>query len=374
MRRHKFLWILAILVAAYVLWLGYEVIRFKPYRSRLTANGPEVEGVYHLHSTFSDGRKDIEDIARIAAGEGVQFLVLTDHGSPNYKSLSAQGWKSGVLVLAGSELSVSRGHLVALGFQPPDKPFPQNAEDSLREIRHQGGFTVIAHPFSKVPWTWGGNEGDSAIEVINGDTELRYHFLKSLPWLPALLIKPRLALIKMLGNPAQSLAKWDEQSLKHPVYGYFSSDAHMLYGPLFSFLRIHIFLKQPLAADFATARNQVFEALRTGKFYNAVDAAAPARGFRFWAVKNWKRIPMGRELQAPLPVTLRIRAPYRFPKEVRLVRDGRKVFSTKKSLCAFTATAPGVYRVEVYLTGRTALAKDVPWIVSNPIFLREDKR
>lgn len=374
MKHHKILWVLTGLGAVYILWLGYQLLTYKPYRVKPVAAGQEIEGVYHLHTTFSDGHADIDTVARIAAAAGAQFLIVTDHGSPNLKSLASQAWRSGVLVLAGSELSVSRGHLVALGFGIPATAFSQNFEAANREVKNQGGFTIIAHPFSKVSWTWSGAENISGIEIINGDTELRYQFLRSLPWLPALLINPRLALLKMLHDPAQTVAKWDALNETSRVYGYFATDAHVLYGPLLSYLRVHIFLKQPLSADFDTARRQVFESLRTGKFYNAVDAAAQARGFRFWAIKNRRRIPMGSEVHVPLPVMFKIRAPYRFPKEVRLFRNGTLVFSSAKNVSFYTAEELGTYRVEVFLTGKTALSRKVPWIVSNPIFLRKEKR
>jgi len=374
MKRHKFLWVLAGLAALYILWLGYGLMTYKPYRVKPVAAGQEVEGVYHLHTTFSDGHEDIDTVARTAAAAGAQFLIVTDHGNPNLRSMASQAWRSGVLVLAGSELSVSRGHLVALGFDIPSTPFSQNFEAANREVQAQGGFTIIAHPYSKVAWTWSGSEDISGIEVINGDTEVRYQFWRSLPWLPDLLFKPRLALLEMIHDPAQSMAKWDALNATGRVYGYFATDAHVLYRPLLSYLRVHIFLKQPLSPDFDTARRQVFESLRAGKFYNAVDAAAQARGFRFWAVKNQRRIPMGSEVYVPLPVMFKIRAPYRFPKEVRLFRNGSLVFSSRKNLSIYTAKELGTYRVEVFLTGNTPLSRKVPWIVSNPIFLREEKR
>ncbi len=373
MRRRIVLAVVAVAVALYLGWLGFSALRFKPYLVKPVPGGQEIEGVYHLHTRFSDGRADVASIARDAAAAGLSFVILTDHGHPNLGSLAAQGWKSGVLVLSGSELSVSRGHLVALDFQAPRRPFPQNAEESMRGIREQGGFTVIAHPYSKVRWNWEQKEEPSGLEIINGDAELRYHLLRSLPWLPALLFSPRLALIKMVGAPATALAKWDQLNASGRVYGYYAADAHILYKPLLNFVRVHIFLKQPLAKDFAAARTQVFEALRTGKFYNAVDAAGQARGFRFWAARKRRRFPMGSEVRGQLPLSLRVRAAYRFPKEVRLLRDGAVVATTSRNVLSYRATMPGTYRVEVYLRGRTPLGSRVPWILSNPIFLRENR-
>jgi hypothetical protein len=371
-RRRTALWVVAGAAALYLGWLGVAALRFKPYRVAPVPGGQEIEGVYHLHSRFSDGRATVEEIARKAAAAGLTFIILTDHGHPNAGSLAAQGWKSGVLVLAGSELSVSRGHLVALDFKTPERPFPQNAEQSMREIREQGGFSVVAHPYSKVRWNWGGDETPAGIEVLNGDSELRFQILRSLPWLPELLFNSRLALLKMVGPPGRSLAKWDQLNAAGRVYGYFASDAHLLYGPLLNFVRLHLFLKRPLAGDFSAARVQVFEALRSGKFYNAIDAAGEARGFRFWADRDGRRFPMGSEVRGPRPVDLTVRAPYPFPKEIRLLRDGAVVASTVQNVLSYKADGPGTYRVEVYLRGRTPLGSRVPWILSNPIFLREE--
>lgn len=373
MKRRRILWAVPAVLGAYLLWIGFHLARFKPYRVEPAAGGQEIEGVYHVHSAFSDGRAGVESIAKAAARAGLQFIILTDHGNPNRPSLDSQGWKSGVLVLAGSELSVSRGHLVALDFRLPDRPFAQNAEDSMRSVRRLGGFTVIAHPFSKVRWNFGGPEDPAGIEIINGDTEVRRRVGKSLFWFPALLVSPRLALIKMLESPARNLAKWDELTSSRRVYGYFSADAHMLYGSLFNFLRLHLFLKQPLSSDFETARAQVFEALRSGKFYNAVDAAGQARGFRFWAAIRDRCIPMGRTLPPAESLTLEIRAPYNFLKEIRLMAGGRTLLSSSLSSVSYPVSSPGAYRVEVYLKGRTPLAEDIPWIVSNPIFVREER-
>jgi hypothetical protein len=372
-KKRRILWAVPAVLGAYLLWVGYHIARFKPYRVESAAGGQEIEGVYHVHSAFSDGRASVESIARAAAGAGLQFIILTDHGNPNRPSLDSQGWKSGVLVLAGSELSVSRGHLVALDFRQPDRPFAQNAEESMRSVRRLGGFTVIAHPFSKVRWNFGGPEDPAGIEIINGDTEIKRRVAKSLFWFPALLVSPRLALIKMLDSPVRNLAKWDELTSSRRVYGYFSADAHVLYGSLFNFLRLHLFLKQPLSSDFETARAQVFEALRSGKFYNAVDAAGQARGFRFWAAIRDRRMPMGSTLPPAESLTLEIRAPYDFPKEIRLMAGGRTLLSSSLNSVSYPVSSPGAYRVEVYLKGRTPLAEDIPWIVSNPIFVREER-
>jgi hypothetical protein len=364
--------VLLALLLVYVGWLLIAVARH-PYPGPAPDKDPlEVQGVYHLHSKFSDGLASAENIARAARRSGLDFFILTDHGNPNYGCLGFEGWKDGVLALSGSELSVSRGHLVALGFEKPTVRFSQNTETAVQQVKILGGFTVIAHPYSKTRWSWGDPAGYSGIEVMNGDTMVRGHILPSLPYLPALLLRPRLTLVKMLDDPSASLKKWDSLNGDNKMYAYFSADAHVFHRLLFSFIRLHVLLDAPLGRDFPEAKKQVLEALRTGRFYNAVEAAAPAAGFRFWGEQGGRVIPMGGSADPERPLTLQVRTPWSFGTSVVLIHNGETLLTTEARSFRQVVRAPGFYRVEVRLTGRAALDDRVPWVVSNPIFLRKD--
>jgi len=375
LRKKKILLSILALFLLYAIWLSFNVLRFKTYRAPALKPSPlEIEGVFHIHTTFSDGRKSLDEIAKLASQADLDFIILTDHGNPNYESYSSRGWKEGVLVLAGSELSVSRGHLAALGFELPSHSFSHNTEDAFYEIKAGGGFTIISHPYSKVSWSWGKFMEYSGIEIINGDTALKKNIIASIPSLPALLMKPEYTLLKMLDSPHRNLRKWDQLNNLHPIYGYFSLDAHLLYRPALNLLRLHLLLQTPLSEDFNTAKHQVYEALRKGRFYNSIHAAAHAYGFRFSAEEGEKTTPMGSTVLLNSPVTLHIKAPFPFAKEIHLVHNGKKIFSSNEESISYEAAHPGTYRVEVYLTERSPLAKNIPWIVSNPIFLREDEK
>ncbi len=372
-RLKKILFAFLALLLLYVLWLGFHVLRFKTYRgNRSTISELEIEGAYHIHTVFSDGRKTIEKISELAAQAALDFIIITDHGNPNRESLAGQGWKAGVLVLAGSELSTNRGHLVALGFDPPNQPFSRVAERAVDEITAAGGMSIIAHPYSKVSWTWGPEAEYSGIEILNAYSPLHRKFLSMIPYLPTLLVRPDYWLLKILDPPAANLKKWDALNTAHPVFGFFSIDAHLLYRPLLTFFRLHLRLRQPLSSSFEEARDQVFRALKKGRFYCAIDAAAEADGFRFWAETEEGHIPMGARTQFRSPLRLRIKALFPLAKEIHLIHDGEKILSSRKENLTHEVTEPGLYRVEVYLRERSPLGKNVPWIISNPIFLRRE--
>lgn len=377
MKKHRFkkyLLALLVLFLLYGLWLSLHLFRFQTYKGNLSkAPESEIQGAYHIHTVYSDGRETIDKISELASQTGLDFIIITDHGNPNWESLAEQGWKAGVLVLAGSELSTNRGHLVALGFTPPAQPFSRVAEIAAAEISSAEGISVIAHPYSKASWTWGPFAGYTGIEILNAYSPLRRKFIPLLPYLPSLLIRPEFWLLKMLDAPERNLRKWDDLNTSHPVYGFFSIDAHLLYRPLLNFFHLHLSLHKPLSPSFEEARVQVFRALSRGRFYNAIDGAAEAKGFEFWAETEGRKIPMGARAKSRSPLQVMIKAPFPFAKEIHLVHNGEKILISQKENLTHEVTKPGTYRVEVYLRERAPLRKNVPWIISNPIFLEREK-
>lgn len=332
----------------------------------------ELAGVYHIHTTLSDGKRTPEKVVDVAASSGLDFIILTDHGNPNRKSMAARGWEKGVLVLAGSELSVNRGHMTGMGFDAADDDLPRMAEDAAFLITKRKGFTVVAHPYSSVSWTWGEQFPYSGLEVMDAYSMVRKDFLRSLPFLPSLLVRPGYFLLKSLERPERPLRKWDSLSEDLSVFGYFSVDAHFAYRMLFGLFRLHVQLDAPLPSLFEEAESAVFAALRKGRFYNAVDGAARPFGFQFEAKSGRTIYPMGSTIPLLPSLTLRVQAPFFFRTAIRLLRNGGIIAEGEGDALLHTLTETGVYRVEVFLKERTPLGRNVPWIVSNPIFVRNE--
>jgi len=349
--------ILLACLAAWALWSAGQAIAFKRYVSAdpaASASPPfEIEGAYHMHSRFSDGRKDPDAIAAAAARAGLDFIVLTDHGNPNNDCLDAQGMRSGVRVLAGSEMSTNRGHLVAFGFKRPGRTtvFSREAEAAAAEVGALGGITVIAHPFSKTRWSWGDAAVTDGIEILDGDSLLKSDVARTILNAPLFFLRPTTALLRLAAPPRDALRKWDELGRRRQTLGFFSSDAHAFYRAIFSLFHLHVLLDRPLPADFESARAEILSALAGGRFFSAVDGAAAARGFRFFLDGK----------------TLRLAAPFRFAHETVILRDGREVFRTSANEAELPLDRPGTYRAEVFLRERTPLRTEVPWIIANPI-------
>ena len=122
--------------------------------------------------------------------------------------------------------------------------------------------------------------------------------------------------------------------------------------------------RAPPAGELAPDRAAVLGALAQGRCYLAVDALAPARGFRFWAQGEQVTVPLGAEVAGGRWV-LHVRAPRRA--ELILLRDGEPVARAMDDRLTHAADGPGVWRVEARLPcgGRAR-----PWILSNPVYLR----
>ncbi len=372
--KRRILRALLLIFLTYILWLGFLWLRYRPPASS-TARGlalsDELQGIYHIHTRHSDGSRSAEEIAHIASKQNLDFIIITDHGNPNPAAHTLGKWQDRMLVLAGTELSVSRGHLVALNYKNSARPYAQQAELAADQVQEDGGFTVIAHPYSKVRWSWGENQAYQGLEIYSADAMVRNNLVGTIPLLPLLLLEPKLPLLRLLQFPAPNLKRWDHLCRERRVFGFFSCDAHLLYKPLFGLLHLHVLVPRPLPEEYAEASQLVWSALRSGRFYNCVDAAAPGQGFRFEGEDGATLLLMGGESLYTSSVRLHIKVPDTAASEWRLVRDGKTVFTSTEKAFSFQPKSPGVYRVEVYLRERTMLRRNAPWILSNPIFLRE---
>jgi hypothetical protein len=110
----------------------------------------------------------------------------------------------------------------------------------------------------------------------------------------------------------------------------------------------------------------IYEAIAAGSCFVAYDLPASTRGFTFKAKSTDQSAIMGGTISVKGGVTLQAHVPT--PADIHLFKDGTRVGLWKKSHAGtYTATEPGVYRVEVY---RRYLGRERGWIYSNPIYIR----
>jgi len=345
----------------------------------------------HMHTRYSDGSGTHKDIAQAAIQTGLDAVIVTDH---NTLVQGMEGYyrfgPSRVLLLVGEEIHdqdrvPQKNHLLVFNANRDLASLADDPQTLINGVRDAGGICFIAHP--KDPEAPAFNETDiswedwtvqnyTGIELWNGLSELK-------TVVPTKLHGAFYAFFpKFIGHHPipETVQRWDDLLASgRPVVAIGGSDAHALnlhMGPIhriifpyefhFKTINTHVFIPEPLTGDVPTDKKMIYEALAAGRCFVAYDLPAPTRGFTFKAKGLERSVIMGEEISVKGGVTLQAHVPE--PAEIRLLKDGKQIGIWKKNhACAYTATEPGVYRVEVY---RNFLGKKRGWIYSNPIYVR----
>jgi hypothetical protein len=339
--------------------------------------------IIHAHSTYSDGSRDIPDIARIASEVGIKFLMMTDHNNLRAVHDGHNRWYGDVLVDIGYEINDSedRNHYLAFGLEH-EVNRQQRARDYVREVAANGGFGFLAHPheerrdlpgFGIYPWTDWEAEDYTGIEVWNHMSS----------WMEGLSSRNR---IWRFIHPRQSvwapapktLFFWDELAGRRRITGIGGADAHgfrykilgnlsvevFRYKIIFKCLRTYILLKENKidGLPWKEASALLHGALKNANVYFAQYYLGDPSGFRFWAEKKDKTFNMGKIFNFEKGIRLKAVIPQKKINWI-LFRDGQSIQVGKERKIDQEIKKPGVYRLEIYLKKR-------PWLYSNHLYVR----
>jgi hypothetical protein len=338
--------------------------------------------VVHLHSTYSDGTGTVPEIMAAARSAAVDVVLLTDHDTLKAKNNGEEGWHGSALLLVGEEVSpLGRNHYLSFGVGEHIRHRGRSAAEICQAVRDAGGFGFAAHPwsagskrFKRPGMPFEDLDAADGVELWSFATDSAER-LESIPAALAFLAAPG----RKLDHPPElNLREWDRLCARRRVPAIGGLDAHqfgkrigpfvpirlMKYARSFRFIRTHVLCEQPPAGELDADRRQVFAALREGRSYIAVDALAPARGFRFWAEGPGGDLQMGAEAPAG---DYELHAVLPAPARLRLLRNGQEVASREAPALVQRVSEPGVYRVEARLERG---GRERTWVLSNPLYLR----
>jgi hypothetical protein len=345
----------------------------------------------HMHTTYSDGSGTHADIVGAALEAGLDAVITTDHnvlvsGPAGYYQEGDQK----VLLLVGEEIHdqtavPQKNHLLVIGVEKEMAKLADDTQHLVDSINAVNGLAFIAHPVDPaapafkepdISWEKWEVENFTGIELWNAMSEFK-SLMKS--WLRAAfyVFNPRLV---AHGPFPAAIERWDQllESGKR-VVAVGGSDAHAFkvsVGPIrktvfpykfhFQAVNTHLIIDEPLNGDIKHDRDLIHRALKEGHAFIGYDLPGDTRGFRFTAQGKDQSVWMGDKITLDQGVTLQICLPQRA--ECRLLRNGQVIKTwTKREICSFITSEPGVYRVEVYLRYR---GKRRAWIFSNPIYVR----
>jgi hypothetical protein len=350
------------LAASYV---EYPVVPSEPDAPRWP------RGAYHVHTTRSDGRGTVEEVAAAAKAAGLRFVVLTDH---NDFVLREPAFVDGVLMVPGVEISTTHGHLVAFGLRRPlegVRPYMDGGEAEAA-VEKAGGVSVLAHPVQqRNPWRHeeAARRADG-YELYSADTffrdALRHPFSRLLPAVGATLSNPVhgvMLLVEPGPEPMERLLKLEREK---PKVALCSHDAHGLprYEDVFRAMAMYLPPSEggpvELSGDARVAAEQVVTGLASGRAVCAFRALGEPEGFALEGLDEERR-------EAHVGDVLSVRLPPGAGEQVRIeVRGAGRLRPDGRTV---ELVEEGAVQVEAWVRapGRFFGTQWRPWISPSPI-------
>ncbi|MFP4520590.1 MAG: PHP domain-containing protein [Fibrobacterota bacterium] len=336
------------------------------------------KGCIHIHSTFSDGTRPPDEIAEIADSVSLDYIIITDHMSPEAQSY--EGYYGKTLLLAGYEHhdSEQKNHCLGLGTVEINTSLTDPA-DYVSHIQQKGGLAFAAHPCEKrnripelPPYSW--NRWD--ISELDG-LEIWNQFSDWVESLTKINRPMRIFFPRRFQNPPppELLQKWDTMNLKKKTPGIGGVDAHAIeykilgivplkvfpYKVELQSIRTHVILPEKLTGDLRHDRALIYKAIASGNSFVCNYRAGSPEPFDFHLEnKHKERFHCGEETRFENDTFFRISLPAKA--DIRLLKDGKEIYETYSNNITKICRSPGNYRAEIF-------RKKKPWIYTNNIYV-----
>ncbi len=355
---------------------------------RANQNYNDYQGIIHVH-TFLGGHStgNFDELIEGARKNNLDFVVMTEHTAELYdtSAQTLQGIHGGVLFVNGQEVNTATDRFLLLpGSTEAAQANQLQTNDFLQKNHALGKLALVTYPEKFNAW----NSDFDGIEIFSLHTNSKKMNPVSaiLDTIWSYWSYPELVLAVYFKRPNENLQKFDEITKQHKTTLFAGSDAHSnigfhlfgsdtgskiinlkidSYETIFQLVRTHILLEK----DKQLNRENLLDAIKDGHTFIGFDALSNTRGFSFSAENSAENKIQGDEISLIQSVNLKAAA----PQNARFVifKNGEKIFETDgKSEINFQTGEKGTYRVEVYLDALDSPFDKMPWIISNPIYVR----
>jgi hypothetical protein len=355
----------------------------------------EYKGIIHAHTSLGGhSTGNFDELIGAANANDLDFVLMTEHWSDQYdtSALTLNGVYGKTLFVGGNEIDTADGDRFLMIPGSADaaglRKMPTSAV--LDKLHGENRQALITYPEKFKSW----DSNFDGIEVFSLHTAAKranpllamFDLLWSYP------AYPQLTLMRYFQRPDENLAKFDEIASKRPISLFAGTDAHSNIGfhifgdeagnklinikidpyeTIFRIARVHVLIENDRQLD----RESLLEAMKAGQYFVGFDAMGDSTGFSF-------ELDEKRDPAAPGLVRLSVLPPQMGTRMV-LYRNGIVLADETLSKPSDDnlrdnnlevgrnfQVSQGVYRVELYRTDLGPPFDQMPWIISNPIYVR----
>ncbi|WP_374076390.1 hypothetical protein [Bdellovibrio bacteriovorus] len=358
----------------------------------------DYKGVMNVHTDLSSGSATASFVITSAKLANLDFLMFTDLNIFNMPT-TFESYHGNLLVFSAGKYSYLDSRLIyysmtqeSIGNNLGDAQVKLSDLLSQKTGASKDTLTVLTHPY-KAGYSWSGEipSGLDGFELLNMKSlvnraweDSKISTIWSLAIYP---FNPRLSFIRLFTEPTDEIALLDKLSQQRRVVVYAGTEASARVIPLanyfirfpsykrsFEFMSNHILLKSELTGSFNSDRTKVFNALKNGNFYMALDMLGDPKGFVATLEEENKSHLMGSAVKLSKNMSLKISLPSK-PKdffEIIIFRNGEVVARINDPETVYPISLPGTYRVQVRVSPMLPLPdakKWITWIYTNPFFV-----
>lgn len=358
----------------------------------------DYKGVLNVHTDLSIGSSAPSFVVKSGKLANLDFLIFTDVNLFE-KATATESNNGNLLVLSAGKYSYLDSRIIyysikqdSIGDNLGEAQMKLSDLLSQKTGSSKDTLTILAHPY-KAGYSWAGEipSGLDGFELINLKSLINRAWEESkISTIWSLLIypfNPNLSFLRLYTEPVEEIALLDKISRERKISVFAGTEASARVIPLanylirfpsykrsFEFMSNHIVLRSELTGNFSSDRSKVFNALKNGNSYLALDLLGEPRGFSAIIEDGEKSFLIGSDVPFSKNQFINISLPSK-PKvffEILIVKDGTVVARFNEPEAKFPIAEPGIYRVQVRVSPMLPLPdakKWITWIYTNPFFV-----
>ena len=349
----------------------------------------EYKGIIHAHTSLGGhSTGTFDELIDGANANDLDFVIMAEHYTDKYdtSALTLNGVYGKTLFVGGNEIDTSDGDRFLMMPGGPDaasfSKMPTNVVLSTLHSENRLAFITYPEKFK----SWNSDFDGDEVFSLHTNAKKMNPFLALFDLIWSYPAYPALTFATYFKRPDENLAKFDEIAAKRKVVFTAGTDAHSNIGfhllgddagnkfinikidpykTTFQLVRVHVLIdkNKPLT------RESLIDALKMGHSFIGFDVLGDTSGFNFLAENDVETKIMGDDIALSQGVRLRVVSPV--PARCVIFRNGEKYFESQETgEISLDAKESGTYRVELYLDQLGSPFDKMPWIISDPIYVK----